>query len=296
MDPLHRLNLPRDTSCLLISEALKLNYSVHVFSGDDLQLKNRQISVTSAHTAHHIDDKLTLQGCGEVNLDYLDLVLMREDLQSNMNYITHTHMLDFCRCPVLNTPSAIRNCPEKIWHMKNFPSLPTLITQNLAQAEGFLKEHRRVVLKPLYMKAGTLVKILDSSNAEDLKQLRQLYRGKFILQKHVEGRCSRATIMGGEIVSYLEVPKMPGGFKHNMWHDPLKLKRLDHKECTDIQPLIHELKRRGVFFAGVDMMDQYPVDVNITSPGGLLEIGRAEKKSLARTFWEKLDLSTFVTA
>ena len=50
-----------------------------------------------------------------------------------------------------------------------------------------------------------------------------------------------------------------------------------------------DLKKKNIFFAGIDFIDQkLNGDINITSPTGLKTIYDISKINLAKTFWKEL--------
>lgn len=291
MDRMEALDLSRDTTCLLIFSALRLGYQVCIFHGPDLCLEDKTPYAATSCTVRELNNRLDLEDGGKVNLNHFDLVLMRINPEVDMEYMTYTYILDFCSCRVLNSPKSLRNCPEKIWHMFHSSFPPTLITQEFDEGEKFAKAHGSVVLKPLYGRSGCMVRLIHSGREDFRKIFESYYKTPVLLQKYVDARCSRVTVMGGEIVSHVEMPKVEGDFRHNMTlHRDLsrvKLKKLS-REDLQIGRIIDLLTKNGVFFAGIDMMGHNLIEVNITSPGLLLEVSQAEDKPMAELFWSML--------
>ena len=75
-----------------------------------------------------------------INLEEVDVVLMRQDPPFDMAYITATHILEkICeKTLVVNNPISVRNSPEKIFVTK-FPELmpPTIISKNIDSLTSF---------------------------------------------------------------------------------------------------------------------------------------------------------------
>ena len=74
-----------------------------------------------------------------------------------MHYITSTYLLDCLpkNTIVINNPTSVRNCAEKIlpFKFKEFMP-PTLISQKVDDINIFLKIHKDIITKPLYGNGG----------------------------------------------------------------------------------------------------------------------------------------------
>ena len=74
-----------------------------------------------------------------------------------MHYITSTYLLDCLseNTIVINNPTAVRNCAEKIlpFKFKEFMP-PTLISQSVDDIKNFLITHDDIITKPLYGNGG----------------------------------------------------------------------------------------------------------------------------------------------
>jgi glutathione synthase len=56
--------------------------------------------------------------------------------------------------------------------------------------------------------------------------------------------------------------------------------------CATIGP---ELKRRGLIFVGIDVIDGYLTEINVTSPTGLRAIAKLGGPDLASAIWEVIE-------
>jgi len=57
--------------------------------------------------------------------------------------------------------------------------------------------------------------------------------------------------------------------------------------CATIGP---ELKRRGLLFAGIDVIDGYLTEINVTSPTGIRAIQRLGGPNLAAAIWDAIEM------
>jgi len=56
--------------------------------------------------------------------------------------------------------------------------------------------------------------------------------------------------------------------------------------CLTIGP---ELKRRGLLFVGIDVIDGYLTEINVTSPTGIRAIKRLGGPDLAVAIWDAIE-------
>lgn len=55
----------------------------------------------------------------------------------------------------------------------------------------------------------------------------------------------------------------------------------DKAICSKLKPF---LKKKGLFFAGIDVIGNYLTEINITSPTGMQEINRLNNVNLEKVF------------
>ena len=229
----------------------------------------------------------------------MDVVLLRQDPPFDLAYITSTHLLETIggRTLVVNDPAAVRNAPEKLFVM-NFPELmpPTLITRDKAAIDAFRAEHGEVVMKPLHGHGGAAVFRLMRAG----RQLRLAFRS-------VRDQLPRA--MGGA-----EIPPrgQPGATSASFWStaqpagavnrvpaendirsnmvrggaaEATELSPREQEICATIGP---ELKKRGLVFVGIDVIDGFLTEINVTSPTGIRAIQRTGGPDVAVAIWDAI--------
>src|SRR6516225_10733960 len=87
-------------------------------------------------------------------LSSLDCLLMRKDPPFDTEYIYTTYILERAETAgvlVVNRPQGLRDMNEKVYTAW-FPQCcaPTLITRDMRAMYAFLREHQRIVCKPLH--------------------------------------------------------------------------------------------------------------------------------------------------
>src|SRR5690349_21781317 len=156
MDPIHTINIDADSTFALALEAQERGHALFHYLPTALTLrdgrlyaKGRKLEVYRRYGDHHKfgDDE-------ELDLEGVDVILMRQDPPFDMAYITATHLLELLPPEgplVVNDPAAVRNAPEKLYVLR-FKELmpPTLLTLDPAEIRAFWQEHGGFILKPLF--------------------------------------------------------------------------------------------------------------------------------------------------
>ena len=60
----------------------------------------------------------------------------------------------------------------------------------------------------------------------------------------------------------------------------------DNKICQILKP---HLKKKGLFFTGIDVIGNYLTEINVTSPTGIQEINKLNSVKIEKIFWDKLE-------
>jgi len=301
MDPLEKLNVKSDSTLVLAAEARRRGYNVHCFGPGDLILKNAQVfanlselHITSGETLKFsaINPKFTL-------LETMDIIFIRQDPPFDMTYLTTTYLLELISDKVLiiNNPTEIRNCPEKLF-LNKFPKLlpPTIITRDKNQIEEFLSEHKQIVLKPLYAFGGRdvfYVKLGDENFNPIFEILREKYNDLIIAQKYLtevkEGDKRIILVNGKPIGALLRIPgknQIRANLAVGGKAEKTTLTRREQEICKTIGP---ELKKKGLILVGIDVIGDYLTEINVTSPTGIVAINQLENSKIESVIWDEIE-------
>ena len=300
MDSPERLDKKGDSTLALIEEALKRNFFVYIYTVDNLALidnkpvayarKVTNINIRSEHFINLQKEKLLM-------LNSCDVILVRQDPPFDMNYITATHILDKVKegIKVINKPDSIRNSPEKLF-VTNFYHLmpPTVIAKKKTTILNYVKKFKKSVIKPLYGNGGKDVFYL--SNKEPnlnviveklLSENQHLIVQKFI--NNVKKGDKRILLIDGEPVG--AVNRVPKGseIRANLHIGATARKSTLNKRdlyiCKQIGPF---LRSKQLYFTGIDIIDGFLTEINVTSPTCIREIDKLNKTKISEVFWNKL--------
>jgi glutathione synthase len=144
-----------------------------------------------------------------------------------------------------------------------------------------------VVLKPLDGFGGRSVFLVRGDDPNLVNLIRSCTEGgrrKIVVQEVIKGHSEgdkRIILLDGEPIGCILRKNLGGGFVHNLAAGgtaiPTALTDSDRKICDAIrQKLLDEEQ----FFVGIDIIGGLLVEINVTSPTGLVEINKAGKESL----------------
>ncbi len=301
MDPPEVLDKKFDSTIALIEEAIKRNYKVHIYTVDDLSLKdNSPIALCREVKSLDIKKKefLKLSNANKRNLSTFNAILVRQDPPYNMKYLTATYILEKISgiTKVLNDPLSIRNSPEKIL-VTNFQELmpPTLITKNKNEINDFFKIHKKCIIKPLFGNGGKDI-FFSSFNDPNLNVIIEKFLEEeehFIIQKFIRNVSKgdkRILLIDGEPVGAINRIPSKSEIRANI-HIGGKAKKtkLTKKEIKICEKIKTTLKSRGLFFAGIDVIDDFLTEINVTSPTCIREINYFNKDNIAAKFWDSFE-------
>ena len=301
MDPVERINIAGDSTFALMLEAQARGHELSWYTPETLSMRDGRIiaSAQSLTVQDVVGDHCKLGETSVVDLADVDVVLLRQDPPFDLAYVTTTHLLERIhpKTLVVNDPFSVRNAPEKLFVMK-FPHLmpPTLITRDREQIDAFRAEHGDVVMKPLYGNGGAAVfKVSrEDPNFGSLFDLFSVtFREPWVVQRFLpqvtEGD-KRIILVDGEAAGAVNRVPAANDIRSNMVRGgaarPTDLTKREHEICETIGP---DLKRMGLIFVGIDVIDGNLTEINVTSPTGLRAIKRLGGPDIAASIWDAIE-------
>ena len=301
MDPIERINIRGDSTFALLLEAQRRAHALSYYTPDRLALADGKVSaaVRPLVVRDAPGDHFTLGEPRVTDLSTFDVVLLRQDPPFDLAYISTTHMLERIhpKTLVVNDPAHVRNAPEKVF-VTEFPELmpPTLITRDLDAIKAFRAEHGDIVMKPLYGKGGEAVFRLER---EDLNfgSLYDLFatmlREPWVVQKFlpaVKDGDKRIILVDGEFAGAVNRVPAPDDLRSNMVRGGVpKATDLTARERAICARLGPALRERGLLFVGIDVIDGFLTEINVTSPTGIRAIKNLGGPDVAALIWDKIE-------
>lgn len=301
MDRIEDVSISADSTFRIGLEAEARGHTLFQYTPDQLIFDEGQLF------AHGRDITLRREPGNHVSfgewrtadLRAFDVVWLRQDPPFDMAYVTSTHLLDRIHPEtlVVNDPFWVRNSPEKLMVL-DFPDLtpPTMIARDVRAIRDFRARHGEIILKPLYGNGGAGVFHLPQADA-NLSALLELFGGinrePVIVQKYLPAVVKgdkRVILVDGEPVGAINRVPAEGEARSNMHVGgrPEKVGLTDREReiCARIGPVLRE---KGQIFVGIDVIDGWLTEINVTSPTGLQELERFDGVNGAELIWQAIE-------
>ena len=289
MDPIEDIKPVKDTTLAMLLAASRRGWRLHYFEQSDIWLRDgvahgRSYPITVRDDP---EDWFTRGEPTSMPLGELDVLMMRKDPPFDTEYIYTTYILERAELLgtlVVNRPQGLRDMNEKVYTAW-FPECcaPTLITRDMGDMHAFLREHSRIVCKPLHGMGGRSIFVVDlgDKNANVVFETLTDYGARFaIVQRYlpeiVATGDSRVILVDGSPVPYA-LARIPsdGDNRGNLAAGARGVGRplndRDRWLCERIGPALRE---RGMLFVGLDVIGGYVTEINVTSPTGVRELDR----------------------
>ena len=301
MDPIERINIRGDSTFALLLEAQARGHALAYYTPDRLAMRDgrvfatvRALSVVDQEGSH-----FTLGEARRAELTDFDVVLLRQDPPFDLAYIASTHLLERLqpRTLVVNDPANVRNAPEKLF-VTLFADLmpPTLITRDLDEIKQFRAEHGDIVMKPLYGAGGAAVFRLTREDV-NFGSLYDLFAATFkepwVVQLYlpaVKLGDKRIILVDGAFAGAVNRVPAADDLRSNMVRggaaEATDLTAREREICARLGPALRE---RGLLFVGIDVIDGYLTEINVTSPTGIRAVKRLGGPDTAVLIWEKIE-------
>jgi len=286
MDPISEIKTYKDSSFAMLLEAQRRGHELYYMEPSNLFAKDGRVfaAMQQLEVRDNTSDWFSLGPADNQPLDELDIVLMRRDPPFDMDYIYATYMLELAEKTgtlVINRPQSLRDANEKFF-INNFPQccVPMLISSQSALLRGFVSEHGHCVVKPLDGMGGESVFQVSDGDMNLNVILETITRHDsrpVMAQKYIEEISEgdkRILVVNGEPVPYaLARFAGKGDFRGNLAKGGsskgVPLSERDRWICSQVAP---ELKKRGILFAGLDVIGDWLSEVNVTSPTCIREL------------------------
>ena len=291
------LNPLTDTTIFLANEIQNKNYRIFYYDPKDLSIINSKVIASGFFVKFNYKNKkiFKILKYQKLNLKKCKFILIRQDPPFNLEYISTTYILDTIKdnVKIINDPTSIRNVSEKLYSAKYLKFMPqTIFTQNVNEVKKFFKNHKKIIMKPIHSFSGNDIHLLKQFNSILVKNFVKKH-DHIMCQKYLPKICKgdkRVFLINGKVVGVISRVPKKGSFLSNLSKGAMPINAKLTKIENEISKLIaQDLKRKKIFFAGIDFIDQkLNGDINVTSPTGLKTFYDLSKINLAKTFWKEL--------
>jgi len=289
MDPISQVKVKKDSSMAMMFEAQARGYEIYYMEMNDLYLDQGQCRATTQKIKVFDDPQhwYELDEVKDIAVSELDAVLMRKDPPFDTEFIYATYMLERAEVEgtlIVNKPQSLRDCNEKLftaWFADLTPR--TLVTRNSAQIRKFHQEQKDIIIKPLDGMGGASIFRIKEEDAnvgvilETLTNHGSQYAMVQEYMPEIKEGDKRILIVNGEPMPYC-LARIPaqgetrGNLAAGGRGEARPLSASDKMIAETIAP---ELKKRGLYFVGLDVIGDKVTEINVTSPTCIREIEAA---------------------
>ena len=287
MDPIAQIKFAKDSTLALLLAAQARGFELRYLEQADLSLRDgralgrmRPLTVRADPASWYTLGEPQVEPLGA-----LECLLMRKDPPFDTEYIYTTYILERAEeqgALVVNRPQGLRDMNEKVYTAW-FPQCcaPTLVTRDRADMHAFLREHGKIVCKPLHGMGGRSIFVVERNdkNANVVFETLTEYGQHFaIVQRYIPDIVStgdsRVLLVDGEPVAYA-LARIPPADDHrgNLAAGASGIGRpLNERDRWLAAQIGPHLAARGMLFVGLDVIGGYVTEINVTSPTGIREL------------------------
>ena len=303
MDPIDEIKPHKDTTLAMLLAAQRRGWKIGYLELGHIWLRDG-VAMGRAHPLQVRDDPhdwFTRGDAEATRLGDFDAILMRKDPPFDTEYIYATYILERAELQgalIVNRPQGLRDMNEKVYTAW-FPECcaPTLISRDMPDMHAFLREHGRVVCKPLHGMGGRSIFVIElgDKNANVVFETLTDYGRRFaIVQRYIPDIVttgdSRVILVDGEPAPYA-LARIPtaadnrGNLAAGAKGVGRPLNDRDRWLASQIGPVMRE---RGMLFVGLDVIGDYVTEINVTSPTGVRELDRQFGTDIAGSLMDSI--------
>ncbi|MEC8677358.1 MAG: glutathione synthase [Candidatus Margulisiibacteriota bacterium] len=288
MDPISTIQVEKDSTYLLIHECLQQNLTP--FFIESISMKPSKLILECATIKPFtIGEELSFESCKH-QLTQLDIhaIWLRKDPPVNNAYVRDLLILNQFKNDILllNNPTGVLMNNEKL-AATQFESLTpkTLVSSNKNSIKTFINENKECVIKPLDGYGGTgIFKLTENdSNLDTIIELSTKNESEQVIcQQTVNHQLGdkRVLLLDGEPIGAVKRINYNGhrnNFMAGGIAEPATITKNDQIIIKAIKPF---LEQNQLFFVGIDIIDNYLIEINVTSPTGVQEINKLNQTNL----------------
>jgi glutathione synthase len=288
MDEVALVSRDLDTSFGLMLAAQERGHRVSHCLAGDLYLEAGDLRATVRDAVMSVEQgvPIALAEPVEVSLEDVDAVLVRPDPPFDTDYLTLTLLLEGLRGTtfVMNDPRGLREANEKLYSCR-FPDLmpPTVVTSQGRRIEEFVESAGGAVLKPIDGHGGKGIRFLQPDSLDQATVIEAMTDGgrrEVMVQEFLpavyEGD-KRILLLDGDFIGAINRRPRAGEFRANIGlGGTVHRTELDAADRQIIDTIAASLRADGLWFVGIDVIGGRLIEINVTSPTGIRQVGALE--------------------
>ena len=294
MDPLETVIYEKDTTFMLMLESHARSHEIYYVPKDGISLINGKLFFHSIKVKPQavVHEPFIEEHTLRLSQDDIHAVFIRPDPPFDEQYLMNTWLLDHLpkHVAVINSPAGIRTVNEKIW-ASQFTDLvpPTIVSSNKHELLEFVATYKNIIAKPTNAFGGQSVFHIEAGHTNTkviLETLSKGYDEKIILQKYIpeaKNGDKRILLLNGEILGAVLRVHGEGEHRNNFYAGGQPaVTDITARDKHIVEALKPHLQALGLYFVGIDVLGDYLIEVNVTSPTCLQEMNRLYQVQLEK--------------
>lgn len=288
MDRIETINPKKDTTLAIMLEAQSRGWELVYLTFEDIILNNDKAegSLRFIKVFNDLDRWFEVLHTVNSPLKLLDVIFMRKDPPFDIEYIMATYILEQAQKEgvlLINNPRSLRDANEKVF-TSVFPQCcpPSVLTRSKEVIKKFIDLHQKIVLKPTDKMGGQSIFVISKNDTNTNVIIEEMTK---FGSKYVQAQAYIPEIIHGDkrilLVNGVPITKGISRIPQNNDHRGnmaagaiVKGFELTERDLWICEQLGQELKTRGLFFVGIDVIGDYLTEINVTSPTGIREIDK----------------------
>ncbi len=292
MDPLSTVKVNSDTTYIFMVGAAEKGHRVFYLPSGGISLLNGTLSFRCTEVKPNGNEKFPFDILGEVTLkeNEVDALFIRTDPPFDGEYLMNTWLLDHGKKSfvVINDPAAVRSVNEKVW-VTQFTGLTprTMISRHLSDFKNFLEQEKEIIIKPTDGFGGSGVFKISSTGQNknvSFEVLSERGKKEVIMQQYIPEAAlgdKRILLLNGDPLGAVLRVHGQDDHRNNFYAGGKPVAcEITKRDLEVIKTLKPYLQKLGLYFVGIDMLGDYLIEVNVTSPTCLQEMNRLYGKKL----------------
>ena len=281
--PLQTVNIKKDTTFAFMMGAQKRGHEVFYVPKGGIVLNQARVEfrATSVIPQRNAEQPFMVGESSTLTEAEVDAVFIRPDPPFDQEYLMNTWLL--ARLPervfVLNNPHGVRTANEKLWATQFTQLIPrTVVTRHKSDYLTFLQEEGQLIAKPPDGHGGAAVFRIQQGDANAnviFEVLSKNGQTEVVLQQYIpEAQLGdkRILLLEGEYLGAVLRVHSAEDHRNNFFAGGHAEKAtITDREQEIIATLKPHLQQLGLYFVGIDILGDYLVEVNVTSPTGIQE-------------------------
>ncbi len=288
MDDWNTIHPKKDTTYLLIKACF--NQGLTPYFIQQVQINHGEFFATvAAFQPFNLGEPLSISSTQTtLSATEITAVWIRKDPPVDSVYSHTLRLLDQYKHQFhcFNDPNGVLLNNEKL-SANAFQRItpPTLVASSKALIVEFINTYDQVILKPLdgFGGDGIFKVSANDTNIDPMIELLTHHQHQFIIcQKmvdHSQGD-KRIILVNGEPIGAVKRINYNGHRNNFMAGGLAEMTTIDAQDMAIIKEIKPFILDNGLFFTGIDIVDNHLIEINVTSPTGLQEMNALGNASL----------------